>query len=828
MQTLWLDLRHGLRMLAKSPGFAIVAVLTLALGIGANTAIFSVVNAVLLRPLAYKDSPSLLHIWGKFEGEGIPQNWLSEPEYWDLLDHNESFSQIGAYALGDSANLTRLDAPPVRVSEVDATANVLPLLGVAPALGRVFNTEEDQPGRAHFALLSYALWQSQFAGDPNIVNKSIRLDGEPYTIVGVLPKQFALRKPADVWVPLALDRAHPNDRGSHGLDVLARLKPGVTAAQASAALDRFADDLRRAYPNYYGNSKKAFGMYLVPVKDQMVAKIRPALLVLLGAVTFVLLIACANVANLLLAHASSREQELAVRAALGAGRARLVRQLLTESVVLALAGGLVGLFLAYWGVSGLRALVPANTPRFDEVRLDPTVLLFTLGVSVCTGLFFGVAPAWQVARTDLRESLNESGRGGSASGDRRRLRSMLVVSELALAVLLLVGAGLLIRSFGHLLEVYPGFQTQHQLTMELALPEKGYADGASVQRFYAQLLRRVSALPGIQAAGAISRMPLTDSYASGSVFFEDTSIPDLPKYVPIGNLPYMEIDQRAATPGYFAAMQIPLVRGRMLMDGDDANAPLVAVVDENFARRFWPNREAIGQRVAIDTIPNVKPQTPRWRTVVGVVGHVKHYALDVEGREQIYFPHAQPLFGISSPREMALAVRTSLDPVSVTSAIRNEVSGLDKELALYNVATMDQLISKSVAQSRLNLSLLAGFAGLALVLAAVGVYGVMAYMVAQRTHEFGIRMALGAMPTDVLKEVFLEGGRLAAVGLALGLIAAIPLARLMGSLLFGVTPGDPVTLLLAAVVLAVVAVAACYIPARRATRVDPMVALRYE
>ena len=538
-------------MLAKSPGFTIVAVVTLALGIGANTAIFSIVNGVLLRPLGYKDASSVVHIWGKFEAEGIPQNWLSEPEYWDLLDHNESFSEIGAYEVGDSANLTRLDAPPVRVSEVSATASLLPLLGVAPVLGRGFNTEEDQPGHSHFAILSYALWQSQFGSDPNIVNKSIRLDSESYTIVAVLPKQFSLRKPADVWIPLALDRAHPNDRGSHGLDVLARLKPGVTPVQASAALTRFADDLRQAFPNYYGNPQKGFGMYLVSAKDQIVTKIRPALLVLLGAVTFVLLIACANVANLLLAHASSREQELAVRSALGAGRTRLVRQLLTESVILALVGGLVGLFLAYWGVSGLRALVPANTPRVDEVRLDPMVLLFTLGISVCTGLFFGVAPAWQVARTDLRESLNDSGRGGSASGERRRLRSMLVVSELALAVLLLVGAGLLIRSFGHLLEVSPGFRTQHLLTMRLALPEKNYADGAPVQNFYTQLLARVNALPGIQSAGAISRMPLTDSYASGSVFFEDTSIPDLPKYQPLANLPYMEIDQRAATPGYF-------------------------------------------------------------------------------------------------------------------------------------------------------------------------------------------------------------------------------------------------------------------------------------
>jgi predicted permease len=542
----------------------------------------------------------------------------------------------------------------------------------------------------------------------------------------------------------------------------------------------------------------------------------------------VLLIACANVANLLLARASTREKELAIRAALGAGRARLVRQLLTESLILGFAGGLLGLVLAYWGVGALRALAPANTPRMDEVHIDPLVLAFTFGVSLLTGLFFGLAPAWQVARTDLRETLNEAGRGTSAAGGSLNLRASLVVSELALAVLLLVGAGLLIRSFNRLLDVSPGFQSQHLLTMELTLPEKTYPDGAPVQNFYAQLVASVKTVPGIQAAGAVSQMPLTDSYTSGSVFFEDTSIPDIPKLPELGNLPYMEIDQRAATPEYFQAMEIPLVRGRLPSDADDGSAALVAVVDTNFARRFWPQRDAVGQRVAIDSIPNVTPRAPRWRTIVGVVGHVKHYSLDVEGREQIYVPHRQPLFGVFTPRDMTLAVRTSMDPASVTSAIREQVFAIDKGLPLYNIATMDQLVANSVAQSRLNLSLLVAFAVLALALAAVGVYGVMAYAVTQRTQEFGIRMALGASPADVLKQVFLEGGRLAALGLGLGLIAALALTRLMASMLYGVKPNDPLSLGVAAAILAVVAFAACYIPARRATLVDPLVALRYE
>ena len=826
------DVRYALRMLRKSPGFAAVAILTLALGIGANTAIFSVVNAVLLRPLAYKHSTSLVNIWGKFETDGIPQSWISEPEYWDLIDRNESFSQIAAYALGGNANLTRADAGPVQVSSAGATAGVLPMLGITPMLGRTFTADEDLPGHSHFVLLSYALWQSQFAADPSIVTKSIQLDGESYSVVGVLPKNFSLGGKQDVWTSLGLNRAKPNGRGSHYLRVVARLKPGVNSAQASAALSRFADYLRSTYPGNYGHGNdKGFSMFMVPVKEQLVAKLRPALLVLLGAVAFVLLIACANVANLLLAHASSREKELAIRSALGAGRARLICQLLTESLILALAGGVLGLVLAYWGVGALRALVPANTPRMDEVRLDPLVLAFTFGISMLTGLFFGLAPAWHIARTDLRETLNEAGRSTSATGGTRRLRAVLVVSELALAVLLLVGAGLLIRSFSHLLDVSPGFQTQHLLTLELSLPDKAYPDGVPVQSFFTQLVARVKTVPGIQSAGAVSQMPLSDNYNSGSVFFEDTSIPNIPRLPELLNLPFMEIDQRAAMPGYFSTMQIPLVRGRIFSDADNATAPLVVVVDANFAHRFWPHGDAIGQHVAVDTIPTVDPNAkpaPRWRTIVGVVGHVKHYALDVEGREQIYLPHNQPLYGVFVPRDMTLAVRTSLDPASVTNAIREQVAALDKDLPLYNIATMDQLVCTSVAQPRLNLSLLVAFAALALVLSAVGVYGVMAYAVTQRTHEIGIRAALGAQPRDVMWLVVGQGTRLTLVGIALGIAGALVLTRFLRSMLFEVEPTDLATFVGVTILLVLVSLAACCIPARRALRVDPMVALRYE
>ncbi|HKV60656.1 MAG TPA: ABC transporter permease [Candidatus Acidoferrum sp.] len=823
MGTLFHDVKVAIRMMIKNPGFSLVVMLTLALGIGANTAIFSVVNGVLLRPLSYKDSGTLVNVWGKLDKEGIPQLWFSEPEYWDLLDRNQSFSELGAYSLGNSANLTSNDSPPMQVSTPAASATLFQILGIQTTLGRTFTVDEDQPGHDHEALLSFALWKSQFGGDPQILSKSIQLDGQACAIVGVLGKEFSLGGKSDLWVPLGLDRAKPLNRGSHYLHVTGRLKPGIRFAQVSAEMDRFAKQLAAEYPNNYPASG-GWGMFVVPLKEQLVAKVRPALLVLLGAVAFVLLIACVNVANLLLAQASAREKELSIRAAMGAGRARIIRQFLTESMVLAAVGGVLGLFLAYWGVSALRSLVPDNIPRMDEVSVDPLVLGFTLGISLLTGLVFGLAPAWHVSRANLQDSLKETGHSTSASSGTRRLRDALVVWEIGTAVVLLVGAGLMIRSFQQLLEVRPGFAPQHLLSMRLSPPAKAYPDGTPLNSFYQRLLDRVKAIPGVQAASAVSELPLSNSYSSGSTFVEQTTAADLPRYAPFNNLPYIEADYRTVAPGYFETMQIPLVRGRFLNDADTSDSLFVTVVDGDFTKRFWPNQDPIGKRISINTVPNSKPPMPQWCTVVGVVGHVKHYGPDVEGREQAYFPVTQsPFF-----RSMYLTVRTALEPATVTNSIRQQVLALDKDMPIYEVSTMDQLLSNSVVQPRFNLTLLVTFAALALALAAVGIYGVMSYTVTQRTHEIGIRMALGAQGEDVLQQVLKEGAWLAGIGLALGLAGSLAAARLMASLLFGIKPTDPLTFAAVAAILAGVALAACYIPARRATRVDPLVALRYE
>ncbi|MEK6303158.1 MAG: ABC transporter permease [Acidobacteriota bacterium] len=821
METFLHDIRYSFRMLRKSPGFTAVATLTLALGIGANSAIFSVVNALLLRPLPFKDPDRLVRIWGKFEKDGIPKNWISEPELIDLNQMSESFEDIAAYQ-GSGVNLTG-NQDPVRINAAFVNASLFPVLGINATLGRTFSADEDQPGRNKVALLGHNLWQSRFASNPNVIGESIGINGENYTVLGVMPAGFQFPDQDDVWLPLAIDRNKPDDRGSHSLEVVAKLKPGYTPEQAGVELNNIATTLQERYPNNY-SPDGGFGFFFVPMLDELVGKLRPALWVLVGAVGFVLLIACVNVANLLLSRAGARAKEFAVRAALGAGRGRLVRQLITESLLLSLIGSALGLALAWTAVRLFVALGPPDIPRMSEISLDWRVAGFSLFVSILTGLVFGLAPALQASKPDLQDALKEGGRG--STGGRHRLRNVLVVSEVAIALVLLVGAGLMIKSFGKLLDLDLGFRSGKTLTMRLSLPSTKYKEDAQQAAFYRQLLERVRVLPGVESASVISHLPLSGSYSSGSTAVENAEVEEGLRH--FQGIPYIEADRRSVSADYFSTLGIALKEGRLLTEADNETAPPVAVVDELFQRRFWPNGSAVGKRFIAQFNDG---KDIKWGQIVGVVAHVRHYGIDQvkqyglaqEGREQVYFPYLQ------RPNDrMYLAVRTGMEPLSLAGAVRGEVLALDKDQPVYDVKSMDQLVSSSLAERQLNMVLLGGFSLIALLLAAVGIYGVMSYSVAQRTHEMGIRMALGAKQSNVLSLVVRQGMTLALAGVAAGLVGAFALTRLMTSLLYGVSTTDPLTFGAIAVILTGVALVACLVPARRATKVDPMIALRYE
>ncbi len=820
MENLIHDARYGLRMLRRNPGFTVVAVVALALGIGANSAIFSVVNAILLRPLPFKDPAGLVRIWGKIEKAGIPKNWISQPELLDLKEQSESFEDIAAYETS-GANLTG-SGDPVRVNLASVNASLFPILGIQASAGRTFLEEEDRPGTNKVVLVGDALWRSRYGADPALVGKTLGLSGTAYTVIGIMPPGFQFPEQDELWVPLAIDIANLGNRGNHGLEVVARLKPGVNQAQAQGDLTNIAATLEQRYPNNYANS--GFGLYPVSMLDELVGNIRPALYILLGAVGFVLLIACANVANLLLARASARDKEVAIRAAMGARRGRLIRQLLTESVILATIGSALGLTLAYLGVKLFVAFGPSEIPRIGEIGLDARVVGFSVLMAVVTGLAFGLAPAIQISKPDLHDSLKEGGRGSTTG--RHRLRNVLVVSEVAIALVLLAGAGLMIKSFQRLLQLDMGFRTENVLTMKLDLPEIKYGDdGPKAAAFYRQLLDKIKALPGVESAGAVSHLPLSGSYTSGTTAVE--SAENQEGLQTFRGLPYIEADRRRASPEYFQALGIALKEGRLFTEADNETAMPVAVVDDSFQHRFWPNGSAVGKRfVAAFNNGNIK-----WGQIVGVVSHIRHYGIDQvkqfglgqEGREQVYFPQLQ-----RPSNQMYLAIKTTTDPLSVASAVRSAVSSLDPEQPIYEVRDMDQLVKSSLSQRQLNMILFAAFSAIALVLAAVGIYGVMSYSVTQRTHEIGIRMALGAQQSSVLSLVVRQGMTLALAGVAIGLGFAIALTRLMSSLLFGVSPTDPITFFTIAVILTGVALVACFVPARRATKVDPMVALRYE
>jgi putative ABC transport system permease protein len=812
MGTLLQDLRYGVRMLRKKPGFTFIAVLALALGIGANTAIFSVVNAVLLRPLPYKEPERLVMVWEHNRPKGRTQNVINPANFLDWQAQNSVFEQMAAF-YDDQLNLTGPDANPVEVPAQVTTVNLFTLLGVQAELGRAFIAEEGQEGRDNVAILSHGLWQRRFGGDRSVIGKTLTLNGQSLTIIGVMPADFRLyvkeatfiNKPAEIWLPYVISPSTATRRGRY-LSAIARLKPGVTLEQAQAEMNAIAARLEQQYPD----SNTGWGINLVPLHTQMTGAIRTALLVLLGAVGFVLLIACANVANLLLARAATRQREIAIRTALGAGRARVVRQLLTESVLLAALGGVLGMGLAVWGVELLLALAPRDLIGLEGISVDYRVLVFTLGVSILTGLLFGLAPAIESSRLNLNEALKEGGRGGTHDGRTTRLRNLFVVAEIALALILLIGSGLMIKSFLRLQTVDPGFRTDNLLTARVLLPDTKYKEPEQRIAFFKQVLERIRQLPGVKDASAASFLPFTGLAAATSFTIEGAPPPAA------GQKP--SADVRVIDPGFFRTMGIPLLKGRTFTEREASEPAGVVIINETMAERYFPGEDPIGKRVLIAMSSPIVPTE-----IIGVVGNVKHEGLDSEVKALAYWPHPQlPYSG------MSLVVRTSSDPTQLAGAIEREVQAIDKDQPITDVRTMDQLLSESTARMRFSASLLSIFAGLALVLAAVGIYGVMSYSVTQRTHEIGIRMALGARASDVLKMVVGQGMLLAVIGVGLGLVAAFALTRVISSLLFGVSATDPLTFGVLALLLTVVAFLACFIPARKAAKVDPMVALRYE
>jgi putative ABC transport system permease protein len=806
MNTLWQDVRFGLRVLAKSPGFTAVALVVLALGVGANTAIFSVVNAVLLRPLPFEHAERLVQAKRVNVKKGTTTSAHSFPNFADMRAQSNSFEALAAYNDTDAA-LTGAGAPE-RVSGVSASADIFRVLGVGAQLGRAFAPDDERPGGAPVVVITHGTWQRRFGADPQVVGREVTLDGKPKTVVGVLPADFQFpfaNQAPEYFTPLDPQGDMEKQRGANYLQVLGRLKEGVPVAQAEAELKAIAARLEQQYPD----ANEGRSVALVSAQEEMVGNLRATLLVLLGAVGFVLLVACANVANLQLARASGRGREMAIRTALGASRARVMRQLLTEGLLLSVAGGALGLLFAVWGVALISSFVPADIPRFKEVGLDPTVLGFTFAASLLAGVAFGLAPALQASRVDLGESLKEGGRGATAGRTRNRVRSLLIVSEVALSLVLLVGAGLLVKSFWRLRNTNPGFNPQRVLSASVSLPEVKYSKDEQLVQFYRQALGRAAALPGVEAAAAIMPLPLGSNDINISFMAEDRPDPG-PGSRPVAGT-------RVITPDYLRVMGVPLLRGRAFNDRDTADAPKVLIVNETLARQLFPGEDPLGKRLAIG-LNSIHGE------IVGVVGDVHSRGLEREAGLELYVPYEQTPFN-----SMQLVLRTKEgDPAALAAPLRAAVREIDKDVPLYEVKTMEQLVADSVARQRFSMTLLAAFAGLALALAAVGIFSVMSFLVAQRTHEIGVRVALGAQARDILRMVVRYGMGLALAGVAAGLAGAFALTRLMSGLLYGVSATDPVTFAGVSLLLVVVALAACLVPARRATKVDPMVALRYE
>jgi putative ABC transport system permease protein len=811
MSTLIQDLRYGLRMLARNPGFTVVAVLTLALGIGANTAIFSVVNTVFLGPLPYPDADQLVVI--NESSKPMPEGPISYANFLDWQAQNQVFEHMAAFQ-GGALTLVGVKVPESMPS-LNVSADFFPTLGVNPIYGRSFLPSEDKAGAMPAVLMSYGLWQRRFGADPGLIGKSLSLKGtlgtRDFTVVGILPRDYAFYAPAELYVPIGLWGAdgYLMKRENHDRTLaLARLKPGVGLEQARAQMETIASRLRQQYPE----TNTGFGVTITPLRERVVGHVRPAVLVLLGAVGFVLLIACVNVANLLLARSTGRQREVAIRVALGAGRRRMIRQLLTESVLLALAGGLAGLLLGLWSSSALAPLIPPGFP-VQRIAIGDRVLGFTLLISLLTGIAFGLAPALHASKPDLNEALKEGGRTSTESFGHHRLRGLLVVCEVALALVLLISAGLMIQSFRQLLRVDPGFNPRGVLTMGLDMSDPKYqTNPARFMAFNAQLLERVRAVPGVQYAGTVRPLPLGGGRSAMPFYRDDRPVPSGE------NFP--AADWHAVSPGYFQAMGIRLARGRDFADSDNQNTLQVAMISEGLARRYWPDEDPIGKRLRIGTPELGLP----WFTVVGVVGDTRPYGLEASAPAELYISCLQ----LGSWVDMSLVVRTASNPLGVAAGVRDQVLALDKEMVLGEVQTMEQRLAGTLAGRRTNMLILGIFASLALVLAAVGIYGVMSYLVGFRTHEIGVRMALGAGRSDVLKLVAGQGLGLTLIGVGVGLAGAFGLTRFLASMLYGVRPTDLATFAAVSLGLMAVALLACCIPARRATKVDPMVALRYE
>lgn len=816
MENLLHDISFSVRMLLKHPAFSIVAVVSLAIGIGANSAIFSVVDTLLLRPLPYAESDRLVILWSRSPGLNVDQDWFSPAQYFDVKTQNNVFDQT-AVSIGGSYNLTG-GGGPEHVDAARVSSSFFNLMGARALLGRTLQEEEDVPGKGLKAVLSHAFWQRRFGSDPAIIGKTLILSGNNVEIIGVLPARFSLTRQvmptvnaierADLFLPLPFSDAARNNRNNEDFNILGRLKPGVSVKQAQSDMDLVASRMKQQFPqNYPPNG--GLTISVVPLRKQVVGETDFVALVLFGAVAFVLLIACANVANLLLSQAAIRGKEAAIRTAVGASRMRVIRQLLTESLVLGVLGGIAGIIVAVIAIKALKSFGPANIPRLAEIGVDLRVLSFTFVVTLLTGLVFGISPALRASRVDLNEALKEGGRSGGTGGGRQLTSKLLVVVEVALALVLLLGAGLLIRSYREIGRANMGFDEENVLSMRTSLPAAKYASPEVVNSFYQQVTTKIDSLPVVQSAAITYSLPMSTTAFAWEPVTAEGYVPKTEHEITISNV-------RIVGPQYFETMRVPLLEGRIFTEQDSKGAPETAIVDEAFVKKFWPGQSAIGRKVK-------RFNSETWRTVVGVISDAKEYSSEKEPPISIYYPAYQ-----LSPRSMFLIVRTNGDPIEASGAVTKAIREIDPEMPVYDVDSMEHRLTDFLAPQRFSMSLLGVFAFVALVLAAIGIYGVTANSASHRTHEIGIRMALGARPFDVLGLVVRQGMLLVAIGTAIGVVAAVALARVVASLLYGVRPWDPVTLVLVAIVLAAVALFACYLPAQRAARVDPMVALRTE